>query len=87
MDITRLLQYLERIDQIEKLLLQISQQIENNKKDEIGGITMAAEITGLSTHRIYQLVSKRQIPFSRVDGVAKLFFQRQVLIDWITKKK
>lgn len=51
--------------------------------DEIGGIGLAVEITGLAKATIYSRVSMRTIPH-RKQG-KKLYFSRKELNDWIDK--
>ncbi len=53
------------------------------KKGEIGGVTLAVEITGLSRHSIYRLVCERKIPHSKRGG--RLYFNRKDLLEWIEK--
>jgi excisionase family DNA binding protein len=49
--------------------------------DEIGGIDLAAQVTRLSTARIYTLVSKRAIPHKKRGN--RLTFRRSELLDWL----
>jgi excisionase family DNA binding protein len=58
---------------------------ENSKKDEIGGINLAIEITGLAKPTIYGLVSERKLPHSKRGK--KLYFSRQELTDWLKQGK
>lgn len=62
-------------------------QINKNKSetDEIGGIDLAIEITGLAKPTIYDLVSERKIPHSKQDK--RLYFSRQELTDWLKQGK
>ena len=48
---------------------------------EVGGMTLAQEITRLSESRIYALVSARQIPHSKRGN--KLYFNRTELLAWV----
>ena len=51
------------------------------EQDEIGGIDLAIEITGLAKATIYGLVSERKIPHSKKGK--KLYFSQKELTDWI----
>ncbi|HEY4786373.1 MAG TPA: helix-turn-helix domain-containing protein [Bacteroidales bacterium] len=48
---------------------------------DIGDISLAREVTGLSNSTIYTKVSKGKIPFMKKGG--KLFFSRVELTQWI----
>ncbi len=51
------------------------------ENDEIGGIDLAVELTGLAKATIYGLVSARKIPHSKRGK--KLYFSRKELTEWI----
>ncbi len=53
--------------------------------DEIGGIDLAIEVTGLAKPTIYGLVSERKIPHSKQGK--RLYFSRQDLLEWIKNGK
>ncbi len=53
--------------------------------DEIGGIDLAIEITGLAKPTIYSLVSERKLPHSKQGK--RLYFSRQELTDWLKQGK
>ncbi len=55
------------------------------KTDEIGGIDLAIELTGLAKPTIYGLVSERKIPHSKQGK--RLYFSRQELTDWLKQGK
>lgn len=57
----------------------------NTEKDEIGGIDLAIEITGLAKPTIYGLCSERKIPHSKRGK--KLYFSRQELTEWLKQGK
>jgi excisionase family DNA binding protein len=61
------------------------QQEEKEREDEIGGIELAIELTGLAKPTIYGLVSERKIPHSKRGK--KLYFSRQELLVWLTNGK
>jgi len=52
-----------------------------NNPEDIGGIELACQITGLSPSSIYRKSSQGEIPVSRKGG--KLYFSRKRLIAWI----
>ena len=49
--------------------------------DEIGGLDMAVEITGLARRTLYKKTHRREIPHRRVGG--RLYFSRVELLRWI----
>lgn len=53
--------------------------------DEIGGIELAIEETGLARPTIYSLVSARKIPHSKKSK--KLYFSRLELREWLRSGK
>ncbi len=55
------------------------------KTNEIGGIDLAIEITGLAKPTIYSLVSERKIPHSKQGK--RLYFSREDLLEWIKNGK
>ncbi len=61
------------------------QQEEKEREDEIGGIELAIELTGLAKPTIYGLVSERKIPHSKRGK--KLYFSRRELLIWLTNGK
>jgi len=61
------------------------QQEEKEREDEIGGIELAIELTGLAKPTIYGLVSERKIPHSKRGK--KLYFSRKELLEWLTTGK
>lgn len=70
-----------RIDQLESLLKE-----EGNKRGaryRVGGIDLAAEVTGLAKPTIYKLVARRMIPFSKPTGTRNLRFSEERLLAWI----
>ncbi len=58
---------------------------ETAREDEIGGIELAIELTGLAKPTIYGLVSERRIPHSKRGK--KLYFSRRELLEWLTNGK
>lgn len=75
----------ERLNKIEDLLLSIKQksQEQSPQSKDIGGVEIAVEETGLSTHSIYRLVCERKIPHSKKGG--RLYFSRKALRQWINE--
>lgn len=53
--------------------------------DEIGGLALAVEITGLARRTVYKLTHRRAIPHRRVGG--RLYFRRSELETWIDAGK
>lgn len=49
--------------------------------DEIGGVDLAVEVTGLARRTIYKRTHRREIPHRRVGG--RLYFSRTELLQWI----
>ncbi len=62
-------------------------QISDNliQKDEIGGIELAVEVTGLARATIYSLCCNRKLPHSKQNK--KLYFSRAELSGWIKDGK
>ena len=58
---------------------------ETEREDEIGGIELAIELTGLAKPTIYGLVSERRIPHSKRGK--KLYFSRRELLEWLALGK
>lgn len=56
-----------------------------SESDEIGGITLALEITGLAKPTIYGLVAQSKIPCMKRGK--KLYFSRKELTQWIKEGK
>jgi excisionase family DNA binding protein len=56
-----------------------------SESDEIGGITLALEITGLAKPTIYGLVAQSKIPCMKRGK--KLYFSRKELTEWIKEGK
>jgi excisionase family DNA binding protein len=51
------------------------------RTDEIGGLDLAREVTGLAARTIYKLTHRRAIPHRRVGG--RLYFRRSELEAWL----
>jgi predicted DNA-binding transcriptional regulator AlpA len=74
---------LERIEElVTRLLLNSTPQPQSS---EIGGISLAQEITRLSKARIYALVSARAIPSAKRGN--RLTFYRSELLAWVAAGK
>lgn len=58
-----------------------SRTMNDKPTDEIGGLGLAVEITGLARRTIYKLTHRREIPHRRVGG--RLYFRRSELEQWI----
>lgn len=58
---------------------------EKKSDDEIAGIELAIEITGLAKATIYSLVSERKLPHSKKGK--KLYFSRRELLEWLANGK
>ncbi len=52
-----------------------------SESDEIGGIDLAIELTGLAKPTIYGLVSDSKIPVMKRGK--KLYFSRREILDWL----
>jgi excisionase family DNA binding protein len=55
------------------------------ESDQIGGINLAQEITGLAKPTIYGLVAQSKIPYMKQGK--KLYFSKRELTDWIKQGK
>lgn len=58
-----------------------SRALNDKPADEIGGLDLAVEITGLARRTIYKLTHRREIPHRRVGG--RLYFRRSELEQWL----
>jgi excisionase family DNA binding protein len=68
-----------------ELRIYFEEQEETKREDEIGGIELAIEVSGLAKPTIYGLVSRREIPHSKRGK--KLYFSRRELKEWLTTGK
>ena len=78
----------QQMDRVENLLLELKTQLPAPllpNPDEIGGIALACQVTGLAKSTIYDLVCKKQIPYMKRGK--KLYFSRQELLSWIQEGK
>jgi excisionase family DNA binding protein len=66
-----------------KAYFEDKQEIE--REDEISGMELAIEVTGLAKPTIYGLVSERKIPHTKRGK--KLYFSRRELLDWLALGK
>lgn len=75
-----------RLETIEELLTRLLQQRSSPAPAaELGGLSLAQEITRLSKARIYALVSARALPHSKRGG--RLTFNRGELLEWVSMGK
>jgi predicted DNA-binding transcriptional regulator AlpA len=75
-----------RLERIEELVTRLS--LSNNlqpQTPEIGGISLAQEVTRLSKARIYALVSARALPCAKRGN--RLTFYRSELLAWVAAGK
>lgn len=71
-----------RLKTIEQLLSKLLEQPKpNSDADEIGGITLAEQVTGLKKATIYCHVHSNKIPYFKRGG--KLYFSKNALLEWI----
>jgi excisionase family DNA binding protein len=77
------------LQEITKHLLELkeyAQQKESSQCDELGemgGIELAAQITGLSKSTLYALSSKGAIPYHKAKGGKRIYFFKSELLAWI----
>ena len=74
----------QQMDRVENLLLELKTQLPAplfSNPDEIGGIALACQFTGLAKSTVYDLVCKKQIPYMKRGK--KLYFSSQELLSWI----
>lgn len=75
-----------RLETIEELLTRLLQQHSSSAPAaELGGISLAQEVTRLSKSRIYALVSARALCHMKRGN--RLFFNRTELLEWVSKGK
>ncbi len=70
----------QSIDELKKLF---SGNANETSTKDMGGVEVATDETGLSTHSIYRLVCERKIPHSKKGG--RLYFSRKALRNWIAQ--
>jgi excisionase family DNA binding protein len=73
-------QITEILERIEKIMTD-----HHRENKEILTVNEAAEFLNLETSYVYQLTSKRLIPFYRPGR--KLYFKKSDLVDWISKHR
>jgi excisionase family DNA binding protein len=74
-------QFSDRLENIEKLLLQKSNPTTIPETDQLLTIQQAAELITLSVPTLYGLVSRKEIPVSKRGK--RLYFSKFELTDWI----
>jgi excisionase family DNA binding protein len=76
-----------RLDRMENLLEHLSQPLMPPlpAADEIGGVDMAAAVTGLAKSTVYNFVCEGRIPHMKRGK--KLYFSRSELLAWIREGK
>ncbi len=72
-------------DELESFFAEKQSGAKRIETDEISGIELAIELTGLAKPTIYGLVSERKIPHSKQGK--RLYFSRQELLEWIRDGK
>jgi excisionase family DNA binding protein len=70
-----------RLDAIASEIRALKRTGKEAQTDEIGGLDLAVEITGLAARTIYKLTHRRTIPHRRVGG--RLYFRRSELEAWL----
>lgn len=78
----KLFEIYDKVDRIERLL-DGHPNFQNELKDDIIDIEGASDVTKLAKQTIYQLVSKRKIPYMKGKGTKRLYFSRIELREWI----
>jgi excisionase family DNA binding protein len=68
-------------DELESFFAEHALNAPQPETDQIGGINLACEVTGLARPTIYGLVSQSKIPHMKWGKL--LYFSRQELTDWI----
>jgi predicted DNA-binding transcriptional regulator AlpA len=74
----------DSMHRIEHLLLELKTQLPAPfapAYDEIGGIDLAQQVTGLAKSTLYDLVCKKEVPYMKRGK--KLYFSRLELLTWI----
>jgi excisionase family DNA binding protein len=71
--------------ELESILTEYSIPSQPSESDQIGGIELARQITGLAKPTIYGLVAQSKIPCMKQGK--KLYFSKQELTEWIKQGK
>lgn len=69
-----------QVSELREAIQQLTERLPaegSTSKEDIGGVSLAMELLGLSSHSIYRLVFERKIPHMKRGG--KLYFSRQAL--------
>lgn len=75
----------DKVNAIGEKLLVLDNQ--NSGQQEVGGIEMAMQMTGMSRSAIYTHTSQKTIPFHKPLGSKKLIFYRGELTNWIKSQQ
>lgn len=75
----------ERVNAIGEKLVVLEKQ--NSEYQEVGGVELPMEMTGMSRSAIYAHTSKKTIPFHKPPGSKKLIFYRSELTNWIKNQQ
>jgi excisionase family DNA binding protein len=70
-----------RLDALASEIRALKRASKETPTDEIGGLDLAREVTGLAARTIYKLTHRRTIPHRRVGG--RLYFRRSELEAWL----
>ena len=70
-----------RLDALAVEVRALKSRTNEKPADEIGGLDLAVEVTGLARRTLYKKTHLRTIPHRRVGG--RLFFRRSELEAWI----
>lgn len=70
-----------RLEAIASDIRALKRATKEGQTDEIGGLDLAREVTGLAARTIYKLTHRRAIPHRRVGG--RLYFRRSELEAWL----
>ena len=57
------------------------------EQDELGGVELAARVTGLAIPTIYSKASRRELPHSKPEGSKQLVFSKRELEMWMRTGK
>ena len=70
-----------KLDALADSLRALNRRTNEKPADEIGGVDLAMQVTGLARRSIYKATHFRTIPHRRVGG--RLYFRRSELEQWI----
>lgn len=74
---------LQKVEQLEKLLIAHEEQNPANRQEDLMNVDGAAKLLGLTRSGIYSKIYKREIPFIKLQHSSRVRFSRKALTAWL----